>query len=325
MRYRRIDVLRTATWGSGRRRGCAAVVCLATLVVPVLGMCQHPGADGGPDAQVLPDRNAPQPAALGPALPGKAPPVDGFGASSGQRREGIDLPDRIAPPQLDFDAIEGYTHRRLEGWDLLVSDRLLQSEPETIRQALGLLAGQLRKVVDRLPPAVVQRLQKVPIWVSPRYPDQPPRAEYHPDRQWLERQGRPAEMAHCIEISNVDILAKECIRMPMLLLHELAHAYHHQVLGFDYAPIVQAFERAKQAGLYQRVRRGNGRMEKAYALTNHKEYFAECSEAFWGENDFFPFIRAQLERYDPTMAELLARVWREDELATDTDPQASGD
>jgi hypothetical protein len=37
------------------------------------------------------------------------------------------------------------------------------------------------------------------------------------------------------------------------LLHELAHAFHHQKLGIGYQPIKDAYERAKASGKYQRV------------------------------------------------------------------------
>ena len=59
---------------------------------------------------------------------------------------------------------------------------------------------------------------------------------------------------------------------PLAMLHELAHAYHDQVLGFDNAEVKAAFERAKAGGTYDRVeqRFGDGRSEKvrAYAITN---------------------------------------------------------
>ena len=29
------------------------------------------------------------------------------------------------------------------------------------------------------------------------------------------------------------------------------------------------------------------------------EYFAEASEAYFGTNDFFPFVRIELRRHDP--------------------------
>ena len=31
--------------------------------------------------------------------------------------------------------------------------------------------------------------------------------------------------------------------------------------------------------------------EKAYALNNPQEYFAEATEAFFGTNDFYPFVQ----------------------------------
>ena len=39
-------------------------------------------------------------------------------------------------------------------------------------------------------------------------------------------------------------------------------------------------------------------MYPAYAITNHREYFAELSEAYFGRNDYYPFVRAELEAFD---------------------------
>lgn len=47
----------------------------------------------------------------------------------------------------------------------------------------------------------------------------------------------------------------------------------------------------------------------AYAAENHKEDFAEASEAFFGANDFYPFVRVELRRHDPEMEALLGRLW----------------
>jgi hypothetical protein len=43
--------------------------------------------------------------------------------------------------------------------------------------------------------------------------------------------------------------------------------------------------------------------------TNYKEYFAELTEAYFGKNDFFPFERADLKKYDPTGYKLMQDVW----------------
>ena len=46
-----------------------------------------------------------------------------------------------------------------------------------------------------------------------------------------------------------------------------------------------------------------------YALTNHKEYFAEGTEAYFYRNDFYPFVRAELKEHDPELHELLVEIW----------------
>ena len=65
----------------------------------------------------------------------------------------------------------------------------------------------------------------------------------------------------------------------------------------------------KTTGLYQSVLRINGNHERHYAMTNEKEYFAESTEAFFGTNDFYPFVRAELREYDPEMFDLECAVW----------------
>ena len=95
----------------------------------------------------------------------------------------------------------------------------------------------------------------------------------------------------------------------MMVLHELAHAYHDQVLSFNNPDVKAAYERAREGGTYEAVRRSNGRTERAYAMSTRMEYFAETSEAFFGINDFYPFNRSELQEHDPEMDTLLARLW----------------
>jgi len=42
---------------------------------------------------------------------------------------------------------------------------------------------------------------------------------------------------------------------------------------------------------------------------NHKEYFAELSEAYFGTNDMYPFVRAELMKHDPEAHALLKKLW----------------
>jgi alpha-L-fucosidase 2 len=44
-------------------------------------------------------------------------------------------------------------------------------------------------------------------------------------------------------------------------------------------------------------------------MTDHKEFFAEMTESYFGENDFFPFNRAELMTAEPEIFELMQAVW----------------
>jgi dipeptidyl-peptidase-4 len=52
-----------------------------------------------------------------------------------------------------------------------------------------------------------------------------------------------------------------------------------------------------------------GKKVRHYALTDHKEYFAEGTEAYFYRNDFYPFVRAELKEHDPALHALLRAIW----------------
>ena len=89
----------------------------------------------------------------------------------------------------------------------------------------------------------------------------------------------------------------------------MAHAYQFLVLGEDHPAAQKAYRKAMDAGLYQSVAHVHGEKTKAYAATNYKEYFADLTEAYFGKNDFFPFNREELKKYDPTGYRLMQDVW----------------
>ena len=219
--------------------------------------------------------------------------------------------------------------RTVRGWAVHVSGRLVSEQPDAIAGALELLDDELEEIERVVPAAAVATLREVPLYFSPEYEGVRPTAEYHPDPGWLREHGRDPRMARSIEFTNVTRFAAELDRMPTFVLHELAHAYHHRVLpdGFGNADVAKAYERAKDAGLYDSVDRwyGTGRprtTERAYAITNPQEFFAEATEAYFGRNDFFPFVRADLLRHDPETAAVVAAVWGVREAASQ--PAGSG-
>ena len=213
-------------------------------------------------------------------------------------------------------AAASFQTNSIEGWRVLVNVRLLSDDRAATEKALGLLRVQLQEIARVVPAPAVAKLREVPLWFSPEYPGVKPRAEYHPDAGWLRDNGRDPAMATGVEFTDVRNFEAETKRMPNFTLHELAHGYHDRVLarGFGNPEIKAAYERAKISKSYDTVERwfGKGRpntREKAYAMTNPMEYFAETTEAFYSRNDFFPFTRAELKHHDPEMAALLEQLW----------------
>lgn len=208
--------------------------------------------------------------------------------------------------------------REISGWQLHIHSKLLETERSDTERALAGLKTMLDEIVRVVPAGAVAELRKVPLYFSPAYHPRRTGAEFHPDAGWLAANQRDPAMARGVEFSGVHDFEAEMRRMPNFALHELAHAYHFRVLhqGFDNAEIKAAYEKAKSGGTYERVERsfgeGNGRpntFERAYAMTNPMEYFAESTESYFTRNDFFPFNREELKRHDPAMFELLRQIW----------------
>ena len=202
-----------------------------------------------------------------------------------------------------------YPTRRLEGWTLRVhKDLLAKPNAKLCAAALRELEVQFHHIRRAVPAAAVEKLQKVTIWLEYDNP-KGRHAHYHPSAGWLKANGYNVDKVKCVEIGSAKTFLDYVRHQPWMVLHELAHAYHDQVLGWDHPKVKAAYEAAKKAGTYEKVLIWNGRLGRHYAMTNHKEYFSETTEAYFGTNDIFPFVKAELKRHDPNMHALLAEVW----------------
>jgi hypothetical protein len=93
-----------------------------------------------------------------------------------------------------------------------------------------------------------------------------------------------------------------------ILLHELLHAYHHQVLGRPVPSIGSAFEEARREGIYPPEYRD------AYFLTNPKEYFAVIAEIYLSGSSFRPpFSCVNVRKAQPRFIAYLAELFGEHE------------
>jgi hypothetical protein len=206
-----------------------------------------------------------------------------------------------------------HTTRHLEGWIVQVDDRLLLGstvEVELGARALQLLGHRLYEIKLVVPADRLARLQQVGIWLDLTHGRLRP-MQYHPNAGWLRGNGYSTNLVKCVHIPDAAYFAdpRDQHRQPWAILHELAHAYHDQVLDFDEPQILAAYRRFKESGRYESVLQINGRVEKHYGLTDQKEFFAEMTEAYFGTNDFYPFNRAELQRDEPELYALLRKIW----------------
>jgi hypothetical protein len=204
-----------------------------------------------------------------------------------------------------------HTKKDVEGWTVHVDDRLLAgADKELGDRALRLLANRLYDIKLVVPADKVTRLQKVVIYLDRTHGGLKP-AQYHPSAGWLKSNGYSEKLAKCVHIPDAADYAgaRHQFVQPWSTLHELAHAYHDQVLDFDNAEVKAAYERFKAGGRYKKALHISGREIEHYGLTNAKEFFAEMTEAYFGHNDFFPFNAGELKREEPELFKLLETIW----------------
>lgn len=212
------------------------------------------------------------------------------------------------------DKIVDHETQIISGWKVFVDRELLarSGEKEIGRKALRLLDDKLFEVTLRLPPERIKQLQTIPIWID--FNHELTSMQYHPGAGWLRNHEYDPKMVKSVHIPRakrfVDHVANHA--QPWALLHELAHAYHDQYLGWDHDGIRKAYQSLKATGEYKSVLHIDGRQREHYALTNEKEFFAEMSEAFLGTNDFYPFVRGELRTASPETFALMQAIWMKD-------------
>ena len=202
--------------------------------------------------------------------------------------------------------------RKIHGFQVEVDKALLVAEQQPNaqlgRDALELLSAKLFEVERSVPAHVLAKLRAVTIRLDR---DDPATicACYHPSKDWLTQHGFDPLLEKHVHFANAQKFLDWSKDQPSMVLHELSHAYHDQVLGYDEPRIRAAYERAKASKRYESVLRSNAEDDRHYGLENDQEFFAEMSESWLGVNDFYPFVRAELLRFDPQTAKLLGEIW----------------
>ena len=138
------------------------------------------------------------------------------------------------------------------------------------------LDSRLSDIEQALPPSAFKSLQQVQLWVEL---NQLPNggAQYHVSENWLRDNGYNPEKAGGVEISNAsNFVIWSQSDQPSMILHEMAHAWDFNFRddGVDFSG---PYQQTVASVIYESVDHVNGTVQRAYALTDEKEYFAEVT------------------------------------------------
>ena len=204
-----------------------------------------------------------------------------------------------------------YTTRNIEGWNVRIDNRLLAGESAPIgEQALKVLNAKLVDITLIVPEAPLAKLRGFTIEMDLNY-GALSSMQYHGGVDWLKENGYSEDLAKCVHIPIAERLMSpsENRRMPWAILHELSHAYHDQVLGYEESRVKAAWKKFCDSGKYKSVLTSLGDMREHYGLTNQMEFFSEMTEAYFGSNDFFPFVPGELKQAEPEIYNLMTEIW----------------
>ncbi|MDX2038815.1 MAG: hypothetical protein SFX72_19365 [Isosphaeraceae bacterium] len=218
----------------------------------------------------------------------------------------VDDPSPEKPPKPT-----SHVRRVIEGWTVFVDERLLAREHEELgTRAVGLVESGLRIIAATVPKRRVDELRRFEIQIDLSHGELVS-PQYHPSKGWLESHGYASALEKRIHIPDARYFTRSRFQrdQPSGLLHELAHAYHDQILGNDHAGIRAAFARVRESKRFEKVLHVDGHTTRHYALSNPQEFFAEMTESYLGRNDFAPFNPAELERDEPEIAALMKSIW----------------
>ncbi len=212
----------------------------------------------------------------------------------------------------DWEPVPGYLYRSVLGFNALVNKEVIKQDAASTerRKPLAVLELEFAMLERELPPKAVELLQQIPFWVEWDHTEGGDGADravalYRPGNSLRHHYSFDSlesfVKSNAVEIVTMKSLCEEHQgdEHRMVLLHECAHAVHHHLFDYENPAIKAAYENAIGRHLYQ----------GKYADTNHKEYFAEVSCAYFGHLNYEPKTRDELKKYDPVGYHMMELTW----------------
>jgi arylsulfatase A-like enzyme len=246
---------------------------------------------------------------------------------AGDPRSPMAWPERKPAPAISQASVDfnhpprDYATHRIQGWDVLVEQELVDHAPELARRALARLDQKLAETAAVLPDAALADLRRVKIFLlfgpDAKAGGRREGLEYFQVNAALNQEWLDQRMARSIVIFSAANFVKLSEFWALkALVHEFGHAQHLEHWPEDRADIYDTWNHAVKAGLYRVVRaEDEGTHMPNYAAQNHLEYFAELTAMYFVGANYFPRDRPGLKAYDPAGHALVEKLWGMNEAA----------
>jgi hypothetical protein len=239
--------------------------------------------------------------------------------------QGTKEPDKKKSKAKNKNAPPGYKREQIRGFTLLVHDTVYENNTDEKwkRKPLDVLDLELAAISRNLPERTVKLLQRILIWIE-WYDKSDPDLEKGVLAKYYGVMGNLAlwslgKNKHPLKANNVEVINMMALTREhqpgikferCVMLHELAHAVHHQAFGNNNAVIKTAYKQAMARGLYDEAKDVYGRVRKpTYASKNEREYFAELTCAYLDKLHYYPFTPEDLKKHDPVGYKVMEKCW----------------
>jgi dipeptidyl-peptidase-4 len=124
-----------------------------------------------------------------------------------------------------FEPVEQSMH----GWTVHVDPALLKGKHKSEgARALSMLANHLERISILVTGKQLAKMRKLELWIEREHASLK-NMQYHPSVHWLRHHGHDERLAKKVHIPVARHLLSrsQMLKHPAVVLHELAHAYHH--------------------------------------------------------------------------------------------------
>jgi hypothetical protein len=225
-----------------------------------------------------------------------------------------DKTDKAPAPKLKAEMVPGYTPKLVEGFTVVLSDETMRhlDDPDFKKKPIEVLEQEFKAITAAMPAKSIKILQRLLFFIEWDNREKLGNgrvgralAVYYGGHQInMLAKGMPPLKAKNITVLSMASLTRE--HQPerdsgrCVLLHEIAHAVHDQLLGPKNATVFAAYKQALERKFVDK---------DAYAATNEMEFFAEMTCAYYDQLDYHPRTREALQKLDPVTYKVMEEVW----------------